>query len=123
MTTAGERLAALSLGSAGHTAGERLRAIAGGGSGSAGALLVAYSKLSTGTAAQHLLAVVLVGDVPMSYPGGGLKRRSRAKYNLANNVSVEVVSAADQLVAPVRNDDEEVVLLMVALFARGLFDG
>lgn len=51
---AGQRLAALS-GAPGLSAAEHLKRIAGA-AGVAGALLVAYSQLPTGSAEQHLLA-------------------------------------------------------------------
>lgn len=69
--TAAERLKLLS-GAGGTSAGARLRRI-GGAAATAGALLVAYSGLPTGTAAQHLLTDRIATS---SDSGGGGRAKS-----------------------------------------------
>lgn len=73
MTIAADRLKALS-GLAGVSAAAMLLAIGSGAT--AGACLVDYSGLATGTAAQHLLADVAVRPAP-SISGGMLFRLPR----------------------------------------------
>lgn len=78
MTTAAQRLAALS-GLSGASAAEHLRTIASGAAGTAAALLVAYSGLASATAAEHLLAE----RVAATRPGGGYdagKKPAKRKY-------------------------------------------
>lgn len=100
--TALERLKQLS-GLSGGSAGEALRKIAGA-SGLAGALLVGYSGLPTGTAAEHLLADHQQLTQPVG--GGGTAFREAPESDLQQQI---------------QQDDEIIILAVAQLIVHGAF--
>lgn len=99
--TALERLKQLS-GLSGVSAGEALRKIAGA-SGLAGALMVGFSGLPTGTAAEHLLAD---GHQVVQIVGGG------GTYQEA---------APDALLQQIKDEDEILIMAVAQMVVSGVF--
>lgn len=113
MTTAAQRLKELS--GSGLTAGQRLRAIGGATALTAGALLVSYSGLPSGTAAEHLLAT---RAIEQPAPSGASTYGGR--YIVSPRRDAGDVARLDKASIEHQND----VLLMIAatLIKSGILD-
>lgn len=113
--TALERLRQLS-GLSGVSAGEALRKIAGA-SGLAGALLVGFSGLPSGTAAEHLLAPGQQAPAePMaSGSGGGVFTDPRITTLFAAG------DAERDLALQIQQEDEAMLMVIAQLMVNGAF--